>query len=133
MRTERIKQIICISEPSAEMFEEKMNQALSHLVNPEIQLDSNRSFTAYIFYSVKRDVPEDILELLELVDGEHHNCNECPHYIPPADRRRKRGNCAVTSEQVRGDAPACEHYYLLKYKSLSAVSNKYKELPYTVE
>lgn len=133
MRTERVKQIICISETNSEIFESRMNEALSHLVNPEIKLDSNRSFTAYIFYNVKRDVPEDILELLEMVEGEHHICEECPHYRPPEDKRRKWGDCVVTSEKVRGDGRACEHYYLLKYKSLAAVSNKYRKLPYTVE
>ena len=133
MRTERIKQIICISETNAEIFEKKMNDALSHLVDPEIRIDANRSFTAYIFYQVKRDVPEDILELFELVEGEHHHCKECPHYIAPTDKRRKWGSCAITSGQVRGDGSACEHYYLLKYKSLSAASNRYRELPYTLK
>lgn len=133
MKTERVKQIICISEPNAEIFENRMNEALSHVVDPEIHLDTNRSFTAYIFYNVKRDVPEDILELFEMVEGEHHRCNECPHYVPPTDKRRKWGRCAITSGQVRADGPACEHYYLLKYKSLSAASSKYRELPYTLE
>lgn len=133
MRTERIRQIICISESSAEIFESRMNEALSRVVNPEIHIDTTRSFTAYIFYNVKRDVPEDILELFELVEGDHHHCKECPHYVHPTDKRRKRGSCNITSEHVRADSPACEHFYLLKYKSLSAASNKYRALPYTIE
>lgn len=133
MRTERVKQIICICETNATIFENKMNDALSHLVDPEIHIDANRSFTAYIFYNVKRDVPEDILELFEMVEGEHHICKDCPHYIPPEDKRKKWGSCAITSMQTKRDTPACEHYYLLKYKTLSAASDKYRELPYVLE
>jgi hypothetical protein len=110
-----------------------MNEALSRVVNPEIHIDTTRSFTAYVFYDVKRDVPDDILELFELVDGDHHRCKECPHYVPPTDKRRKWGSCNITSEQVKADSPACEHFYLLKYKSLSAASKKYRAIPYTIE
>ena len=77
MKTDRVKQIICISETNSEIFESRMNEALSHLVDPEIQLDSNRSFTAYIIYNVKKDVPEDIVEEHEL-EGECLHCIDCP-------------------------------------------------------
>lgn len=133
MKTNKLKRIIVISEMDAVTFEDRMNEALIGLVDPEIRIDTNKSFTAYIIYTVSRNVPEDILELFEMVDNQRHCCKDCPHYVEPTDKRRKWGTCSVDAQSVRPEGRACEKYYLLRYKVLSEASDKYKELPFTLE
>lgn len=133
MRTEKIKQIICISELSAETFEDKMNEALSGLVDPEIRFDTNKSFTAVIVYKVKRNMPEDVLELFEIIEGKNQRCCDCPYYVPPTDKRKKWGTCSATGERTRPEGRACEQFYLLRYKALTEAAEKYKELPFVLE
>lgn len=133
MKQDKIKQIICISEPNPAIFEKRMNEALSNLIDPEVRIFEAMPFTAVILYTVNRDMPEDILELLEMVDGDHHTCIECPHYIKPTDNRKKWGSCSTKGIKTRGDGRACEDYYLLRYKMLSEAKNSYLESPFTAE
>lgn len=133
MKTDKVTQVICISETDAAAFEERMNDALSSLANPEILFDPNRSFTAVIVYNVRRDVPESVLELFNMVDGSHHSCSECPRCVEQTDQRRKWTTCSATGQPIRIDGSVCEKYYLIRYKALSEAAGKYKELPYTVE
>lgn len=133
MKQDKVKQIICITEPDPAVFETKMNDALSNLANPDVHIFESMPFTAIITYTVSRDMPESILELFEMVDGEHHTCSGCPHYVAPEDGRRKWGSCSATLTKARGDSRACEHYYLYRYKALTEARDKYLELPFTVE
>lgn len=133
MRQDKVKQIICISEPNPAIFEERMNEALSNLVDPEVRIYESMPFTAVILYTVSRDMPEDVLELLEMVDGGYHTCIECPHYVKPTDGRRKWGSCSAKGTKTRGDSRACEDYYLLRYKMLSEAKDSLLESPFTVE
>ena len=133
MRQDKIRQVICISENNAADFEERMNESLRHLSDPEIKLYDNSPYTAVILYKVTRNIPEDILELFELVEGQRHNCIECPHFVKSDDKRKKWGSCALNAQPTRMDSRACEDYYLFRYKVLSEASKKYAELPFTVE
>lgn len=133
MRTDKVKQVICIAETSAEAFEDKMNEALSGLSDPEILFDANRSFTATIIYNVRRDVPEDVLELFEMIDGNNRRCCDCPHYVVPTDKRRKWGTCSTSAQRVRPEGRACEKYYLMRYQVLKEASDTYKAIPYVLE
>lgn len=132
MKQDKIMQVVVIKETDAEVFEERMNEALSNITDPEIKI-FDAPYTAVITYRVTRSVPEDILELLELVDGQRHCCSECPHYIPPSDKRKKWGNCSQTAQKTRADSRACEGYYLCRYRMLSEAAEAYKELPYKAE
>lgn len=133
MRQDKVKQIICISEPDPAMFEERMNEALSNLLDPEVRIFESTPFTAVILYTVARDMPESVLELLEIVDGDHHICSECPHYVKPTDGRKKWGSCSAKGTKTRGDSRACENYYLLRYKAMSEAKDKYLDSPFTAE
>lgn len=111
MKTERMKQIRCISAPDPVAFEGAMNEALAGIADPDITFDRTRPFTAYIAYTVQRDLPECVQELLEMVCG-HGYCGDCPFYEAPADRRRKWGKCKIKPTKTKTDSPACEIYYL---------------------
>lgn len=132
MRQDKINQIIVINEADPALFEERMNEALSHIADPEIKI-FEVPYTAIITYRVSRSVPESVLELLEMVDGEDHQCSECPRFMEPTDKRRKWGSCTVTALKTKADCRACEHFYLLRYRMLSEAAEAYKEIPYTTE
>ena len=132
MRQDKIQQIIVINEPDPALFEEKMNEALSHIADPEIKI-FDVPYTAVITYGVKRSVPEDVLELLELVDGEIHRCSECPHFVMQTDKRKKWSNCSLIAQKTRADSRACEHFYMLRYQMLSEAAEAYKEIPFTAD
>ena len=133
MKCDKVKQVICVSESNAEAFEDKMNEALSGLSDPEIMFDTNRSFTAVIVYNVRRDVPEDIIELFEMIEGNNRRCIDCPHYVAPTDKRRKWGTCSKSAKSVRPEGRACELYYLIRYKALTDAADQYKAIPYVLE
>lgn len=133
MRQDKVKQVIVISEKDAPSFEQRMNEALSGLADPDIKLYDNTPYVAVITYKVTRNVPEDILELFELAEGEEHLCSDCPHYVEPTDKRKRWGACSLTAQKARSDSRACEHYYLFRYKALNEASTAYRELPFTAE
>lgn len=133
MKTERIKQIRCISASNAVDFEDRMNEALSGLSDPEIQFDMTRPFTATIVYHVRRDVPECVLELFEMIEGKHRCCSDCPYMAPAEDARKKWTTCSATGEPTRVDSRACEKYYLIRYKALTEVTERYMAIPYVAE
>lgn len=133
MRTDRLKQVRCISETTAAAFEDKINEVLANLGDPEIRIDTNMPFTAYIIYSVQRDLPETILEMFELVDGESHFCKECPHFLKSTDKRKKWGTCVLKSAPSCTDSRACEEFYLYRFQLYKEAEKKYTELPFTAE
>lgn len=133
MRSEKYKQIIAICENDAEAFQDRMNDALIRVADPEIVFDNNRAFTAYVTYRVKREVPENVLELLELLDGESHYCEECPHYEISSDKRKKWGSCKLKGIKTRPGSRACEHFYVWRMKQLEQIAEEYKQLPYEIE
>ena len=133
MRSQKYKQMIAICENNAEDFQDKMNDALARVADPEVVFDSNRSFTAYVTFRVRKDVPEDVLELFELMDGESHYCKECPYFSIPSDKRKRWGSCTLKIEKTKSDSRACEHFYVWKMKRLEEIAAEYKQLPYTIE
>lgn len=135
MRSIKFKQCACISEASAGAFQDAINAILQQTPEPEIVIDKTQPFTAYIFYRVRKDAPETVLELLEMLDtsGGHAQCKDCPAYEPPTDKRRKWGHCRQKNEKTRGDLRACEIYYLGKRHEKLDLYNEYKQIPYTIE
>lgn len=135
MRDMRCKQIACISETNAQSFETKMNAILTGISNPSITFDPSKPFTAYVLYSVKKEMPETLLELLELLDGnQHRRCEECPYFERSTDLRRKWHKCNYDDTKTRADSAACEQYYRAKYegynlKALEELNNR----PYEIE
>lgn len=111
MKKDYIKQIRCVSAQDSMTFENAMNEALVGMADPVITFDKTRPFTAYIEYTMQRDLPEGLLELLEMVCG-YAFCCDCPCFEAPTDKRRKWGECKLKGKSVRMDAYACEVYYL---------------------
>lgn len=135
MRNAKIKQCACISEASAAAFQDAANAILAQTPEPEIVIDKTQPFTAYIFYKVSKEVPETVLELLELLDhdGGRAQCQDCPEFIRSKDKRRKWGKCRRKNTETRTDARACELYYLARRREAEAITNEYKQIPYTTE
>lgn len=134
MKSIRFKQCACISEASAGAFQDAINSVLQQTPEPEIVIDKTQPFTAYIFYKVSKDAPETVLELLEMLDtdGGNAHCENCPAYEPPTDKRRKWGRCRQKNEKTRGDARACEIYYIGRRKGKIDLYEEYKQIPYTI-
>lgn len=132
MKEDKIKQIICISETNAFDFQNRMNEALTQLSNPEIRTYDNQPFTAVIIYSVRRDLPEDVLELFEMIEGSNI-CRECPHFVKSEDKRKKWGTCTLKCERTKIDSRACEYFYIHRYKMLSEMKEEYLQIPYKAE
>ena len=130
MKSERMKQMRCVSAPDPITFENAMNEALAGIADPDITFDRTRPFTAYIEYTVQRDLPECVQELLEMVCGQGY-CRDCPCYEAPTDRRRKWGECRLKSKEVRADSPACEIYYLRDDNvSVAGAASEVLQIPY---
>lgn len=133
MRQDRIKQIICINASSPDDFQDRMNEALSHVSNPEIMFYKDMPYYAVISYAVRRDMPESALELFEMVEGKGYTCEACPHFGKSDDKRKKWGYCTLTSEPTRIDSRACERFYVYRYKVLADAKDQYLELPFVAE
>ena len=135
MKAEKFKQCACISEASAAAFQDAANAILSQLTEPEIVIDKTKPFTMYIFYNVRRTMPETVLELLELLDhdGGHAQCQDCPEFKKSKDKRRKWGKCRRKNTETRIDGRACELYYLARRREAEAITNEYLQIPYTTE
>lgn len=134
MRTTKFKQCVCISETSAEAFQDAANAFLVQVPEPEIIVDKTKPFTMYIFYTVRRDTPETVLEALELLDPDGSaRCKDCPAFIPDADRRKKRGRCQLREGEFFQRQPACEFYYLKRRDGNGSILEEIKQIPYTTE
>ena len=99
MRSDKVKQIRCISEHNAYDFQEAVNSALADLSDPQIIMDQNIPFTCYIIYTLYRSVPSDVLEVLEMIDGESHQCQECPYFTKETDMRKRWGFCSMEMQK----------------------------------
>lgn len=133
MKESTYKQIACISESNAEIFQDKANNILATIAEPEIVLDGTRPFTMYILYSIRKDVPETVLELLEMLDadGGHAHCEDCPAFIKSPDRRRKWGGCRRKPDKpTRCDSRACELYYLERRREAERITEEFEQIPY---
>ncbi len=133
MRSEHYKQAIVVQGSNAIDFQNQLNNALSGLVNPEIVIERSIPFLAYIFYNASKDVPESVLELFEILDGEYHVCEECPYFTRPSDKRMRRGSCSVKAYNPRMDERACESFYLWKTREIEEAEKIYKQIPYISE
>ena len=135
MRTAKFKQVACVSETNAAAFQVAANAILSQASDPEIILDRTQPFTAYIFYTVRRNEPDTVLELLEMLDpnGGHATCEECPAFIRSKDKRKKWGACRRKPDPTRCDSPACELYYLERRREAHEITQELAAIPYTIE
>lgn len=135
MKTEHYKQIACISAESATEFETKSNAILAGVKDPEILFDQSKPYTAYIIYKVRKDIPETVLELLEMLDddGGRATCADCPYLVRSKDKRKAWHTCSKKAEPTRADSRACEDYYMEKRKLHREIINEFMNIPYTVE
>lgn len=129
MRNDYFKQMICISENTAIVFQDKMNHALYGKTNPTIIMDQTRPFTAYIYYDINKTIPEDLLELFELLDGGIHTCRECPYFEQDQDKRKKWHVCNYYHKQTRLDSRACEQFYRNRRSEIKELEKEYNLIP----
>ena len=135
MKDTKFKQCVCISETSAEAFQDAANAILAQLPEPIIELDKTKPFTMYVFYNVRRTAPETVLELLEMLDADGGNaqCEDCPSFMRSTDKRKKWGECRRKNEPKRTDSRACEIYYLERRREAAAIAAEFEQIPYTIE
>lgn len=134
MRSEHYKQVAVVSAPTAEIFEQRMNATLAGMTSPEIVFDQTRPFTATIIYRVRKDVPETLLELLEMIDANGgHTCNDCPYLSKSKDKRVKWHMCTRKDAKVQITSRACESYYESRLAMYKDAIEDYRILPYEVE
>lgn len=135
MKDTKFKQCACISEASADAFQEAANAILAQVPEPEIIIDKTKPFTMYVFYNVRRSTPETLLELLEMLDtdGGRAICENCPAFIRDQDKRRKRGKCWRKNTETRADGRACELYYLERRREIARMNEEFQAIPYTIE
>lgn len=135
MRTARFKQVACISEPNAAAFQDRANEILAQASDPEIVFDQTLPFTAYIFFNVRRDQPDTVLELFEMLDADGGNavCEDCPAFIRSKDKRKKWGSCRRKVTKTKCDSRACELYYLELRREAAAIAEEFEQLPYQIE
>ena len=133
MRNDKLKQIIVIAETDPAVFEQRMNEELCKLKDPEIKLYEGNSFRAVITYTVYRNTPESILELFEMTSGENGMCYACPYFAKPTDKRMKWGRCELLDEKKKMTSRACEHYYIHKHNVLEAAKGQFLESPFKAE
>lgn len=117
MRDDYYTQCFCVSEMTGPQFEARINEILKTVKNPRIELDHNRSFTAYIFYNISVDVPETVTEALQLLEGTSHNCAECPYCIKSEDKRRKWHYCDYYHKKIHEKSPVCANFYRVYYQN----------------
>ena len=116
MRGDQYKQMYCVEETNGELFQLRMNEILKTVKNPEITLDHNRPFTAYIFYENIIDVPETITEFFEILSGERHTCQECEHLIISPDKRKRWQMCNYYQKKVYQNTPVCKTFYMQNFE-----------------
>lgn len=133
MKTDRVKQVICIAANNPMEFQDRMNESLRFLSDPEITFFKDMPYYAVISYVVKRDMPENVLELFEMVEGKHYTCEACPHFGKSDDKRKKWGYCTLSSEPTRIDSRACERFYVYRYRVLAEAKEEYLQIPYTTK
>lgn len=135
MRTAKFKQVACVSESNAAAFETKANLILAQSSDSEVVMDRTLPFTAYIFFNVRKDQPETVLELLEMLDGDggHAVCEDCPAFIKSKDKRTKWGKCKRKPQPTRCDSRACELYYLERRREAQAITEELNQIPFTIE
>ncbi len=103
------KRLIYIEAATGKEFEEKMNEALKGLPDPDIQIygkfEGAIIYTEHIFEEEEKSIAEMFEEA-----GCGATCSECPYYTKPTDGRVKWTVC--NGRKVKGSSKACDSYYL---------------------
>ena len=102
------KRLIYIEAATGEEFEEKMNEALKGLPDPDIQIYGK--FEGVIIYTEHIFEEEKTIADLFEEAGCGATCSECPYYTKPTDGRVKWTVC--NGRKVKGSSKACDSYYL---------------------
>lgn len=122
MKRSSYEQFAIVSNDSAALFTEKLNEEIRRLkdYNPVVSFsESSNPFYARIKYVVNTETPETIEEA-SAVEGVRFVCLQCPYFKPALredgeiDRRVKWGDCEHTElGRTAKTAPACEKLYEL--------------------
>ena len=109
------QQVRVVTSDTAKGFEVELNKALAELKDQEPQLEFNKTMghCAYVQYTVRQDVPEDIRDEYKL-NGVVYHCIECPYFIEPTDGRVKWVDCQSTGKKVGACTEACLYFYQKK-------------------
>ncbi len=110
MRSETKKVFRCVSGSTPEEFQQKMNEILSTVLNPEITFLPSVPFTAYILTEETTTVPECLADEFSL-RGERYICSACPYFERTNDLRRKWHYCVYHQQKCHQDTPMCEDAY----------------------
>ena len=122
MKRSRYEQFAIVSNDSAALFTERLNEEIRRLkdYNPVVSFsESSNPFYARIKYVVSTETPETTAEA-SAVEGVSFVCLQCPYFKPAlredgeVDKRVKWGDCEHTElGRTYKTAPACEKLYEL--------------------
>lgn len=113
MIDEKQKKIKVIEEWEAEIFEQRLNEALTELAafRPSVEMNMNRdAHCAYISYEKRVVIPEDIRDEF-ILKGKRYVCGECPYFQPSEDRRIKYTACRKGERRTYYTRDACLALY----------------------
>lgn len=111
MELKTITQTTIIHEETAALFEQKMNDKLKEVSNPQIKFVDSMPFCAYITYEVEQKILETAEDEYFEQTGECAHCGDCPYLVISEDRRIKFHTCKYSEFARKVTTPACELYY----------------------
>lgn len=110
MKQVKKKRFLCIYGSTPDEFQQRMNEALADLHDPEITFPQI-PLTAYIMASEWEMVPESLSDAYAL-RGERYVCENCPYFKRTKNDLRRRWHfCLLENEPTRDDQPACEEFF----------------------
>ena len=111
MRTDKKLRVKVVREDNAEDFERKLNVILENVEDPEIEWNKSMGFCAYVTYTEKEKVIEDIKDVFHN-EGVHWHCRNCPYVERTTDKRKKWVCCKIkTTGMTHLDSEACDFLY----------------------
>lgn len=114
------KRMIFIEAATGKEFEEKMNDTLKGLPDPEVQIFGK--FEGCIIYTEHIYEEEKTIAQLFEEAGCGAKCEDCPYYERPTDGRVKWTVCH--GRKVKADSRACDSYYLERRNNVSVIGRK---------
>lgn len=132
MKTDKVVRIVVVESGTATDFQDEMNTALKDIDSPEIQIDTNKPYLAYIFYKLDKQRAETLEDKFSL-QGISYKCAQCIHLEKPTDRRKKSSYCMLFQRDVRIDGSACEMLYRELIEGVDVLTNTNRLLDLTEE
>ena len=111
--------IAIVEAPNAALFEAELNRRLDELeeYSPRLEIEHHQPHTAYIFYTLKKYIPETIADEFHL-KGINYKCSDCGYCKPilnkdgSVNQNSKYATCSKAErKRIAIDFDACDTFY----------------------